>query len=216
MKTGRPVIDLRNRVFGNWRVIEYVGRTKWRCVCLSCGQEFICFGGLLRGGITKGCKGCQIFRITKHGHTVNGVSPTYRAWHGMKQRCENPNSEVFKDYGGRGVKVCVKWSEFENFLKDMGECPKGLEIDRINNDGNYEPGNCRWTTKKQNQSNKRNTRFVLFGGERVTLTEAARRTGRGSGTLFTLLNNHNWPDIDLAILPKPCPKGFLKQYSNAN
>jgi hypothetical protein len=213
MKTGRPVIDLRSQTFGNWRVLDYVGNTKWRCLCLSCGEESVLFGGNLRGGLTAGCKQCQIKRITTHGHTVNGQTPTYRAWHGMKQRCENPNSEVFKDYGGRGIMICQRWDVFENFLEDMGPCPVGLEIDRIDNNGNYEPGNCRWTTKKQNQSNKRNNRFVLYGGRKMTFTEMARLTGRGSGSLFNLLKKYNWPEIDFVILPKPCPKGFLKQYS---
>ena len=94
---------------------------------------------------------------TKHGHSFrNGKpSPTYNSWHKMKQRCLNPNCLEYKNYGGRDIKVCERWMDFENFLEDMGERPEGLTLDRINNDGDYEPGNCRWATWKEQNQNRR-------------------------------------------------------------
>jgi hypothetical protein len=92
----------------------------------------------------------------KHGHCrVNFESPTHRSWRAMVNRVTRPSHRFYKDYGGRGIAVCERWLDFENFLADMGERPKGLSLDRIDNDGNYEPGNCRWTDAKTQANNKR-------------------------------------------------------------
>lgn len=90
---------------------------------------------------------------TKHG--MDGT-PEYRAWVAMRNRCEKKNNPAYKNYGGRGIKVCDQWHKFEGFYADMGKRPKGRSLDRINNDGNYEIGNCRWATKQEQNSNKRN------------------------------------------------------------
>lgn len=97
----------------------------------------------------------------RHGHTAGGGTRTYHAWRDMLRRCTNPTSADWTRYGGRGITVCDRWRRFEDFLADMGPCPDSLTLDRINNDGSYEPGNCRWTTWEQQMLNRR-----LLRGER--------------------------------------------------
>lgn len=122
----------------------------YRCRC-HCGKEFTVSGDKLKRGHTKSC-GC-ISDGLKHG--LVGTSE-YGIWAAMKRRCMNKNSAAYKDYGGRGVVVCERWMHFQNFYADMGMRPSVKHsIDRINNDGNYEPNNCRWTTMDVQARNRR-------------------------------------------------------------
>lgn len=124
----------------------------WQCRC-ECGQEIAVNGSSLRRGSTRSC-GCG--RV-KHG--LANKAPEYHVWEGIKQRCLNPNRRGYEYWGGRGISVCERWLEFENFYADMGPRPgPGYSIDRSDNDGNYEPGNCRWATASEQQRNTRRSR----------------------------------------------------------
>lgn len=120
-----------------------------------------------------------------HGHNFRGrPTPTYTAWHLMIQRCENPKNPNYHNYGERGISVCKRWrGSFPNFLADMGECPKGLTIERIDNDGNYEPNNCRWASRAEQNSNKRNIVWLELNGERHPRAIWAKKIGIGLRTL---------------------------------
>ena len=141
--------------FGRLLVDTHVGKTQtgdslWRCLC-NCGQLAIARRSTLVNGFTKSC-GCLRREVARASLTTHGKTGTFehRVWKGMRKRCLNPNSIVWPYYGGRGISICAHWSSFENFLTDMGASPsKHHSIDRINNDGNYEPSNCRWATKKE-------------------------------------------------------------------
>jgi len=165
-------IDLTGQRFGKLIVIKCIGQNKWGyyiylCKC-DCGNEKIISGQNLRNGQTKSC-GCFQKEITlkanlKHGHTSNGKrSKIYRVWDCIIQRCNNSNNSRYKDYGGRGIKVCWRWSNknpkgFENFYKDVGDPPKGKSFDRTNNNGDYKPGNWKWSTPKEQANNRRNNK----------------------------------------------------------
>jgi hypothetical protein len=165
-------IDIAGQRFGRLVAIEKTdqrasgGNIVWRCRC-ECGGERVTAGRHLRQGLTKSC-GClhletaaaHIKRVRnprprlRHGHS-RPRTPIYRVWCGMIARCHRPGSGSYPRYGGRGITVCERWQTFENFLADMGERPAGKSIDRINNDSNYEPGNCRWATPKEQRANRR-------------------------------------------------------------
>lgn len=135
------------------------GNQFWLFKC-SCGIEKIISVSKVKRGTTKSC-GClrkEIFRKIGMKNIRHGMEGTkiYRIWAGMKTRCLNENHSRRKDYGGRGITVCDEWLTFENFYKDMGNCPKGKSLDRIDNNGNYCKSNCKWSTPKEQANNRRN------------------------------------------------------------
>jgi hypothetical protein len=119
-----------------------------------------------------------------HGHTTGGtISPTYKTWKSVVERCTNPNHRRWKDYGGRGIKVCDRWRKFENFLADMGERPEGKTLDRKEVNGNYELNNCRWATNEEQAINRRDNRHLTYQGETRTVVEWAKKLGVKRGAI---------------------------------
>ena len=190
-------IDLEGRRFGRLVAVSSEKRgvnMYWTCRC-DCGGTAVVRASSLTAGGTSSC-GCfrrEVKRAAiKHGHARTKKSPTYTAWASMRHRCTNKNNAHYEDYGGRGVTVCTRWERFENFLEDMGECPFEMEIDRFpNNDGNYEPGNCRWATRKQQQNNMRSNRLLTYQGRTQTMTQWAEELQMESYDIRNRLN-YGW------------------------
>jgi len=179
-------LRLAGKTFGRLLVIKQVEScpqgTRWLCEC-QCGKQSTVVGKYLTSGNTKSC-GCLSLDVTRqvkttHGHTAgHGVTTTYNAWILMLGRCYNPNGPQFHDYGGRGITVCERWRySYTNFLRDMGERPTGLLLDRIDNNQGYSPDNCRWTDRTTQNRNRRNTKFAELNGERKPLAEWAEILG---------------------------------------
>lgn len=168
------IIDLTGQQFKRLTVTALIGRQHgeafWLCKC-SCGNQTRARGSYLRSGAVTSCGCRQTEQRITHGHTVNGDSGAYKSWENMIQRCTNPRHHHWAKYGGAGITVCERWMSFENFLADMGNRPDETSIDRINNSGNYEPGNCRWAGRKQQQRNRSAIRSITWKGETLSMIE---------------------------------------------
>lgn len=185
-KPSRHVKNLTGQKFGRFIVASFLhvsrhGDAIWRCKC-ACGKEIAVRSSNLRSGNTSSC-GCfrrdNMRKIAyRHGHAAGGSCSTeYSSWSSMKGRCHNKKDHAYKWYGGRGITVCDRWrNSFPNFLADMGRKPSPeLSIDRINNDGNYEPENCRWATAKQQTANSRKR---VFSSSEIIKAVELRRQGK--------------------------------------
>lgn len=197
--------DLTNQIFFKLTVIKKDSsprggkkREYWICKC-ECGKEKSIIGSSLRSGNTKSC-GCWKPLLT-HGKSK---SFEYHCWQNLKDRCFNKNNSNYHCYGQRGIGVHHQWLEsFENFYDYIGPAPfKKHSLGRINNDGNYEPGNVRWETSKQQGRNKSTNKFIEYNGERKCLSEWAEIIGVSRATLWARLSDYGWTIEQALTIPK--------------
>lgn len=183
-----------------------IRRARFRC---DCGQERDIQPTKVTAGFHQSC-GCLAaeatsVRMTKHG---GYLTPEYKSWNAMMQRCTNPRNTSYPDYGGRGITVCERWQGedgYLNFVGDMGARPVGETLDRIKTDGNYEPSNTRWATKKVQSNNRRITRMITVDGERRPLSHWTAQMGFSKNTISERIRD-GWPEHLAATLPKGSQK----------
>lgn len=200
-------LNLAGQRFGRLTAISPVPNYKhlhrgWECLC-DCGNTVTVRVQQLRAGKTQSC-GClrrDNPPTLSHGHTRRGkVTPTYSCWQAMCARCHNPNHPNYKQFGAQGIIVCERWSVFENFLADMGEKPGGLQIERLDNAGNYEPENCRWANRSEKGFNNRASRKYTVNGITKSFGQWAEHLGIGRVSLWERLKK--WP-LDKALTTPP-------------
>lgn len=191
----KPIRDISGERFGRLTVIRYSHKTPikngkyynfWVCKC-DCGVEKTINVNSLKNGDTKSC-GCLNMEVVKLLGITHGLLKEYKrensSWMAMKQRCNNKNTKQYADYGGRGIGYAKAWERFENFVRDMGHCPRGMTLERKNNEIGYSKSNCVWATKIDQQNNRRNNVWITWKGETKTITQWARILGLKNWTLY--------------------------------
>lgn len=174
-------------------------RTKWFCRC-ACGAELWVNSSSLVRGLSRSC-GCWSGDVTTgrnrtHGQaprpSAGGRTPEYGAWLGMRERCGRPGNKSYHRYGGRGITVCPRWADFAAFYADMGPRPEGGTLERIDNNGNYEPRNCRWATRAEQAGNTRRNRPLTLNGRTALLADWARETDMSPQTISLRIDRLGW------------------------
>lgn len=211
----KPKLIPKHSVFGNYNLItlgDYkinkFGDYTWETMC-TCGKILYLSPAQLKSN-KYGCRQCAIDALhTIHGQARRGkTSLEYRAFNSMKSRCYNSKHKNYKDYQGRGIKVCDRWlHSFENFYKDMGPRPsRDHSIDRINNDMGYYPENCRWATRKEQARNRGTNHNIEYNGEIKTLIEWSEYLGMNKGSLLSRIRQYKW-SVEKALTSPIRPKG---------
>lgn len=195
--------EVGNR-YGKLLVLEYAGtnghNALWKCKC-DCGKECVKLGVSLRCGHTRSCGCYHKEQLSERNTKYKVCAPRrlYQTWRGMIDRCENPKAKYYCNYGGRGISVCTEWHEFETFAKWAlnNGYTKELTIDRMDNDGSYCPENCKWSTKIEQENNKRSNRKVTINGETKNLCQWCELYGIKEVSVYSRMR-YGW-DIEKAI-----------------
>lgn len=187
--------DITGNQFKFLSVLGYLGKGKWHCKC-ECGNVKIVSTAKLNNGHVKSC-GC-LAKTNAVKHNAIGTRE-YITWTNIKARCTNPNNNSYYNYGGRGITVCDKWLEsFENFYEDMGNCPKGFSIERVNNNKGYNKNNCIWASSKTQSMNRRSNFIVNYKGEEKPLKQWCEDLNLEYKKVFARIKQLGWT-IDKAL-----------------
>lgn len=210
----REPINVDGCTFGEWLVLHelpkdpvFPDRRRWLCQC-SCGNikpvqmSSLFYGGSLSCGHESRIRKGMANNKFKHGMRHKGI---YNRWWSMLRRCSDSNVKSYPRYGGRGIKVCERWLQFENFYTDMGDPPfAGASLDRINNDGNYSPDNVRWADKYQQGDNTSQTRLLTVNGATKPVNRWARENGLNGIQIRLRLDRYGWtPAQAVGLEPRP-------------
>lgn len=197
MSRTRTIVPV-GKIFGRWIVISDSpvsispsGRVRRMALCkCDCGNQGVVFLASLLNGHSTSC-GCTKMEAMRKSVVTHGKSKSrvYSIWKGMMARCYRTSVKYYCNYGGRGITVCKEWKKFENFYRDMGDPPDGMSIDRIDNNGSYRKGNCRWATRKEQSNNTRRTVLISFDGKKQTLIQWAVEKVIEPNTLYCRIRN---------------------------
>lgn len=200
---------LAGKRFGRLTVIAKAGKAKWgnltwQCSC-DCGNTVTVAGGKLKDGHTRSC-GClardlHVAQLEKHGYTTGGRPRTFTIWSGMKARCLNPRSVSYGNYGARGISICDEWLSFKAFHEwaIANGYADGLQLDRIDNDGDYCPSNCRWATRAENMRNTSRTRLITLNGKTQCASDWIKELGVSKSTFYAALRKGQTYFVDLFL-----------------
>jgi hypothetical protein len=204
MKRGRPGLDLAGLIINHLKILRLSsaaknGARRWLCLCLLCNRKKTFIASHLKSGVLQSC-GCAKGKLIsehkiKHGHDrVRSRTSEYSTWSQMINRCYNKRCPAYKNYGERGIRVCLRWRRFESFLSDMGPKPSSKHsLDRRDNNKGYNPGNCRWATSLEQMSNTRCNVLLSHAGKTLHLAEWSRRTGVPTHTIQNRIKVLAWP-----------------------
>lgn len=192
--------DQVGRKFNKLTIVRAIALKNIHCECI-CGGRVITTIYQLEYGKTASCGCGEIANRVRHGHnTSQGKSKEYLVWDGMIQRCTNPNSRNYKWYGARGIKVCERWRDFNNFLKDMGDRPSGMTLDRRDSNGDYYKDNCRWASKETQMRNIRTNHLLTAKGKTQCIASWVSELGINRNTLVKRLRS-GMPHEDALFTP---------------
>lgn len=198
-------IDRTGQRFGMLVVRKLAGLkpTRWYCVC-DCGGSASPSAGALQSGNSRSC-GCRKRDVLGESTTKHGLAGTrvHRIWKAMNTRCTNPNASGYENYGGRGITVCERWRKFENFFADMGQPPEGTSIERRDNERGYEPDNCYWATRLEQNRNARSNVNLTVHGRTQCVAAWAKENGIAKETVRQRLKR-GWP-VEVACTKPPRP-----------
>jgi hypothetical protein len=214
MSQQRRTLDLTGHRFGMLVAVRYVGHQganrMWECLC-DCGNLHAVSVGNLRNKITKSC-GCRLREWQKKASQLARVThrmtdhPLYPTWRNMMSRCYRKQDKGYRHYGARGIRVCKAWHDIKQFVADMGERPKGMSIERRDNNGDYCPENCCWATPKVQNHNRRNTRLVTFRGITLPLSELCEEFKADYKLVHARIGRYGW-DLEKALTTPPTTNG---------
>jgi hypothetical protein len=213
----KTITDITGNTYGRLTVLSFDGysdhkrpKPQWLCSC-SCGNTISVVGAHLKNGNSSSC-GCLRKEVSSEMATRHGMkfSRAYQIWQGIKRRVNNPNDDHYHRYGGRGITMCDEWlTSFESFISDMGEPPEGMSIDRIDNDGHYEPDNCRWATSAQQSRNNSRNVWLSANGVTKCLTDWAKELGCSPYTIQKRIRR-GWLEADAVTISPHSGNRYFK------
>lgn len=204
-------LEISGKTFGKFTAIRRVDGGVWLCRCV-CGSELNIKASDLVGGRRTGCRKCMR-HWRKYADRTESVAVMYaqKVWWAMIDRCENPNSRAFHNYGGRGIVVCDRWHDFQLFYQDMWPRPEGLTIERVDNDGPYSPDNCVWATRTEQGRNRRGNFLIEHQGETLTIAGWAERLDIPQGRIWHRINRGASPQSAVAMGRGQCRTRFTSR-----